>query len=423
VPESAEERLLAQIRGCDEILSEDGDSEDPVALRRVAESLVRKAAALRQLGRREEAIVVWAELASRQEQESSTTRPLTAARAWLEMARDLLRLDRPGDCLDAVERVLGLIGREEVSDPAELVTARALGLKARALANRGSDDDAVACDEELVRRFAAAEHPELRQWVAWALAHESRILIVQGRVDAAIAVSERLVARLDGQPAGALAQVAETINGHTLSLLQTGTPDLAGAVRWVLVILTNTTLEALHRVQAQITRTQLAATPKRLTFADRLLPTIVRDSRLRAQQALRVSQAVTTRIGVPDTPELGRAAASAEFLFGLALSSCGHPIASVRRIDKFISNSDQTAIEAFQRISHTIQTDGSTFSQVGALSNLALRAQMLGGGDPKITQIAYDDSIADHPSLSSPSTLTRLLTRWLRPRTKRKRST
>jgi hypothetical protein len=45
--ESSEEGLLSVIQASDMVLSQEGDSEDPVASRRVAEALARKASALR----------------------------------------------------------------------------------------------------------------------------------------------------------------------------------------------------------------------------------------------------------------------------------------------------------------------------------------------------------------------------------------
>ena len=64
--ELSKQRLLAVVEASDAVVSEVGDSEDPVAVRQVAQALARKASALRELDRVEQAVEVWDELITRQ---------------------------------------------------------------------------------------------------------------------------------------------------------------------------------------------------------------------------------------------------------------------------------------------------------------------------------------------------------------------
>ena len=66
VAELSKQRLLAVVEASDAVVSEVGDSEDPVVVRRVAQALARKASALRELDRVEQAVEVWDELITRQ---------------------------------------------------------------------------------------------------------------------------------------------------------------------------------------------------------------------------------------------------------------------------------------------------------------------------------------------------------------------
>jgi hypothetical protein len=59
------ERLEGRVAECAEVLGENRDSPDPVALRRVAQALRAKAEALARLGRRAECIAIWDEMVAR----------------------------------------------------------------------------------------------------------------------------------------------------------------------------------------------------------------------------------------------------------------------------------------------------------------------------------------------------------------------
>ena len=106
--ESTRDRLLAVIRASDTMVDEDGDSEDPVAFRRVAEALVRKGSALRDLGRLDEAGIVWDQLRRRYADESSAPAARLIMTMLLWKAQDLERIGRHRDSLAAVAELLEL---------------------------------------------------------------------------------------------------------------------------------------------------------------------------------------------------------------------------------------------------------------------------------------------------------------------------
>ena len=86
------------------------------------------------------------------------------------------------------------------------------------------------------------------------------------------------------------------------------------------------------------------------------------------------------------------------------------------RSTRSLGGGDLDAIQAFQWVTKRSEQDNSVVSELGNISNAALRARMLGGGDPAITKIAYDDTIADRQTTSAHPTLSRLTARLLRPK-------
>ena len=218
--QSAEQRLLSVIEASDTVLREEGDSEDPVASRRVAEALARKAAALRKLGSVDQAVNVWDELIGRYNGETSPTASVMVMTALLWKARALEQIGRYPESLAAVAELVELSQRQAEDDARWLLVVRALAVRVRALVALGSVDAAVGCAEEIFVRAGPAREPELRQWAAWALEHESRLLIANAQVDRALTASARLEARLLDEPPESLVWVAEIINDDSMLLLQ-----------------------------------------------------------------------------------------------------------------------------------------------------------------------------------------------------------
>jgi tetratricopeptide (TPR) repeat protein len=425
VDAAGRERLLSVIQSSDSVLLEDGDSPDPVASRRVAEALARKAQALRKLDRLEDAVAVWDELIVRFGDEPPATAPLIAFRAQLNKAQDLSRLGRHREAIEAAAVLLELCEGRDQTEATQLMIARALGIKARALVSVERFDDAAACDEEMIARFGLTEKTELRHWVAWALQHEARVLIRDGRVDDAIAVSQQLVDRLAGESTESLPIVGQIVHDHIMVLLGVGGPNLSGVVGFLVGVLINASGEAISATAATITRHQLLPTPlpgsqQLLRVGQSIIPPALVQQRLRAHQALNASRALLARIGDTDDPDLRQLGAMTEFTGAVGLVLLGHLHAGFAAVNRLMEKSDPDTIQALQRLAEHFQHSESAIDQIGTVSLLSLRAGMLGDGDPHITKIAYDDSIASHHDISPHTRITRWAANQLRPTTKRK---
>jgi tetratricopeptide (TPR) repeat protein len=429
VAESAKDRLVSVIQDSDLVLAEDGDSEDPVAARRVAEALARKATALRRLERFEESVTVWDELVVRYRNEPLAAAPLIAVNASLQKAQDLARLRRHREALHAVEELFELCDGQDETAKMQLFIARALGVKVRALELVGSTDESIRCAEEMVARFAQAEDPELRQWVAWALHQQTRALIHNERIDDALVVSERLVSRVPGESAESLPGIAEIINGHIMLLLGSGGGGLSGVAQFVLGVLVNAAGEALKAAGSVLLRDQRLPSPRRpralrlLSIGQSARGLVVSaglvQRRGRARQALHAARTLIARIGTSDDPDLRPLAVTAEFTTGTALFFLGHLRAGLRVMAEVTDRDDADAIQALQRLGELFAQGQSVLNQLGTVGVLSLRADMLGAGDPEVAKIAYDDSVAAHQATSTYARITRLSVKSFRPRVKR----
>jgi tetratricopeptide (TPR) repeat protein len=423
---SVRERLLSVIESSDSVLLEDGDSSDPVASRRVAEALARKGQALRKLGRFEDAVAIWDELIVRFGDEPlAAAAPLLAFRAWLNKAQDLNRVGRHREAVEAVAVLLELCEGRDQTEATQLMIARALGVKARSSLSLERFDDAVACDEEMIARFGLTEKTELRHWVAWALQHEARVLIRDGRVDDAVAVSQRLVDRLAGESVESLPIVGQIVHDHTMLLLRFGGPNLSGIARVLIEVLVNSSGEAISATATMMMRHQLLPTPlprskRLLKVGQSIIPSALVQQRLRARQARYASRALLARIGDSEDPDLRRLAAMAEVTAAIGLIALGHLRAGFGAFNRLTENHHADTIQAFQHLAEYFQQGESMIDQLGTVSLLSLRADMLGNGDPHITKIAYDDSIASHHDISPHTRITRWAANQLRPTAKRK---
>jgi tetratricopeptide (TPR) repeat protein len=234
-------KLEERVAECDLVLAREGESPDLVSRRRVAQALVAKGAALRDLGRREDAkLCVERVIEEFGDAEDEQVRGSVAV-ALYDKGR-LLAIE--GRLEDALESWDLLLERFAIDPPrgAALVAIDALYAKALALRQLGRDDETVGCceeliegygdderlgvrvavakamwvkrdvfaaarrgsqvlavDDELIERFAGAKEPLLRKEVALALRDKVRWLLASRRVDEAIAVTEQLVARFDGE--------------------------------------------------------------------------------------------------------------------------------------------------------------------------------------------------------------------------------
>jgi len=416
---SASERLLSVIDSSDAVLAEDGDSPDPVASRRVAEALVRKGKALRRWGRFEDAVAVWNDLVLRFDEEPLSAAPWIALGARLDMARDLNRVGRYGAAIEAASVLLELCESPDQTEVARLTIARALGVKAHALVSLGRVAEALACDEETISRFGQARETEFRYWAALALEHEAWVLIREGRVDDAVAVSQRLADRLADESAESLPMVAEIISEHVMVLISVSRSGLSGVLGFLLAVLINASGEAMKAAAAAIVR-PIPGSRRVPRVSQSIIPQSLEQRRLRARQVLYVNRALLARIGNTDDPDLRQFGAMAEFCAAVGLVFLGHLRAGFGAINRITEKTDPDTIQAFKRLAEHYRRGNSVVNQLATVSFLSLRAEMLGDGDPDLTSLAYDESIGSQPEGSSHTGMIRWITNRLRPATKRK---
>jgi tetratricopeptide (TPR) repeat protein len=428
--EDERERLRAVIASSDETVDEDGGSPDPVGQRRVVAALVSKARALGKLGRYEERIGVWDEMARLFADDPPPGRPLIALQAAAGKALDQLQLDRPAAALEISNRLLDGCAERDPSDAVALLTARALAVKRDALARMGREREAVDVGDEIVRRFYDAELPRLRGLVNRALGVKSRAAWRANRVEDALEISRLLVARFETEPDESLTEVAKSLTDDLTRLMRIGSPDLGGIAWTIFVAAINCGSVALRTTAARLAPpgSMLVVSTPSIDRANALARSLVgsrtaqrlASSRQRLAQALAVSQAITGRLEGSDDPELQELAAVAQIARGMVLFVLGHPRSASRTLKYMTSGDHPGTIEAWQQLARMFAAGPHALGKIGAASALSFRADALAGGDPHIAHIAYDDSLHDH-AITDQSTLVKLVARGLRPRTARKR--
>ncbi len=422
--DAARSRLLSVVDASDALLLEEGDSRDPVARRRVALAFYRKGLALLGLERYRESMDVWDEVIDRFSADPPTARPLIALEAMNNKSDALRCVSRFTDAIALAESAAARCEQMEATGELGRVLLRSLEAKRAALvAAAGNELRAAAVDGEIARRFGDAHDPELREHVALALSHQSAALLQAHRVDQALSVSRDLVGRFSAEPEATLVPVTEIVVAHIKILANIGAPSLGGGAGVVLFALTNASTKLLKDAVATFQRHQplsLAGVPAARSLiepgsvlARRAFPAACQLRRRRLEQAIMVTDAVLDRIAAKDDADLQRLAATAR----IAAASCDVILGRIRdglqQMQAMTDSWRPDVVKAYQHLASEHQRGGRLAQRIGAVSLLALRAQTLGHDDPRVAQIAYDDSIAANHSLSDATT--KLVARLLRP--------
>jgi hypothetical protein len=97
-----------------------------------------------------------------------------------------------------------------------------------------------------------------------------------------------------------------------------------------------------------------------------------------------------------------RMVATARIYSAAAAMLLGHVVEAFRGFDTLTESGQEAVAEAFRAQAANVRTDGGLIAQFGTFANLHHRARTLGQGDPRITRIAFEESVrADAPG--SPS--------------------
>ncbi len=167
------------------------NSADPDRRVVLANALFNKGVALSMLGRREEEVAAYDDLLARFGAAAEPALREQVAKALFNKGVALGALGRSGEAIAAFDDVLARFGA--ASEPAlREQVAKALFNKGVALGALGRRQEEVAAYDDLLARFGAASEPALREQVAMALFNKGGAL---GRNAEAIAVYDDVLAR------------------------------------------------------------------------------------------------------------------------------------------------------------------------------------------------------------------------------------
>ena len=408
------ERLWARVAECDAVLREEGDSPDPVSRRRVAVALDHKARALAGLGRHEECAEVLEGVVSLFADEPLVGGELFIARVLLNKGLALGRAGRHEAAVVALDEALERCEQEcKDGRDGRAVAVRALSAKSEALSRLEAVEAASAVDWEIVRRFGEAGEPELRTRVAVALTRRAWWLLSEHRVDEALEVGDQLLRRFRSETDPEVqASLREILLRHTRTLLRVGSPRSESVAKNAVVVLAGSVGEGARLLGRRLRLDRVGRTTEWLKRSSvvpaaeravrRGVPTFLTEQRKRAAQAQMAAGAVIDCFGEGVDRDQERMVATARIYSAVAAMLLGHVIESFRAFGALTGSGQEAVAEAFRAQAANVTTDAGLIAQFGAVANLHHRARTLGQGDPRITRIAFEESVrADAPG--SPS--------------------
>jgi tetratricopeptide (TPR) repeat protein len=327
------EELARRLAQCDEVLREHSGSADPVAIVHVAVALRDKARILGELERYGDALELWEEILERYGEDPPAGEELIGLEAGYEKAFTLDQLERADEAMAASDEALDRWnperGRTEtLSEADELQSYRYLAatlvVKRRLCSERRRGDEVLAIDEELVGRYAESTDAYLRRLVAGAISSQVYWLLAAHRVDEAIAASQALSDRFQGETEPDM-------------LLRVGREALAAARSLAVVI----DAEAGWEAHAVLALTAVASGLRLLNRDRRLWPPQlwqpVARRRRRLDQAERIFDLLTERLDGADGPELAHLATLARAHLGSVRVVSGRLSLGVQTVDAALS--------------------------------------------------------------------------------------
>ena len=189
---SVERRWDEALERYEQVIERYGARREPGLADAAWKARANRVIALRNLGRREEALTACEALLARARMAEPGVTAGRVARIALARAGALEALGRAPEALAAADDMLERCDQAPQDEVADLA-AWGLSTKARALQALGRSDDAVSVRETLVERFAGAHDPAVRDLVERALKADADVFRDQGRREDAVRALWRLV--------------------------------------------------------------------------------------------------------------------------------------------------------------------------------------------------------------------------------------
>ena len=371
----------------EERLAELSDSPDPVAKRQITEALYSKGRALGKLSRPSEAIDVWDELLLRLAVEPSGGARRDTLRVLSQKALDLARLGKQAEAAETADALLAL---SEAVDRPELVRLQVLAallLKLSAVAP-GERDKAAVINDEIVRRFASADEPVIHEQVTAASVRLGLLWLLADRVGETIDMSVGLAERFESAPDEVLAEEADLLNVYGRCLVGVAGTGWRGAAESA-AFLSVSVATWLGRSLIE----RLGRPLDQRSDGMRMMPARWKLARRRIEAAIQLQERVTSRIGSTVDLELQRAATVSRIQTAGARIVLGDITHGWSELSPIVDSSDPATVQALQTLAANLRGRSDLAGQLDELLTLSWRADALGGGDVKIQQIAYEDSI------------------------------
>jgi tetratricopeptide (TPR) repeat protein len=202
----------------DEVLARFGDAPEPVLREHVASALVSKGVALGELQRSDEALVVYDDVVARFGDATEPALREMVAGALVNKGIRLARLLRSDEALVVCDHVVARFG--DATEPVlREQVAKALVSKGVALGMLQRSDEALVVYDDVVARFGDATEPALHEQVAGALVNKGVALGELQRSDEALVVYDDVVARFGDATEPALReQVARALVNKSVTL-------------------------------------------------------------------------------------------------------------------------------------------------------------------------------------------------------------
>jgi hypothetical protein len=118
------------------------------------------------------------------------------------------------------------------------------------------------------------------------------------------------------------------------------------------------------------------------------------EKRRRMEQAIAASRALISQYESTEEAGLRQLVARARILEAAALVLSGHVGPGFRAFDVLTKSGDEAVAEVFSAFATDFKSEGGFYGEFGSVSSLFHRAATLGQGDPRMTRIAYEESIS-----------------------------